>query len=79
MGKVKVRMIASLAGPDESFQPGVEYEVDAKLAEAWCTLPAESPRAVYVEKPKAKARKPKREAAVRETRETAVEGAPEKR
>jgi hypothetical protein len=88
VGKVKVRMIASMAGPDESFQPGQEYDVDEQLAKAWCTEPAESPRAVYVNPPKPKRqRKPKAEAkaagtpeaAVREEREKAVQPPPAKR
>jgi hypothetical protein len=75
MGKVKVRMLVSMAGPDDSYFPGQVYDVDAETAKAWCELPPESPRAEYVEKPKPK----RREAAAREKREKAVQPAAEKR
>jgi hypothetical protein len=80
---LKVKMLVSMAGPDESYEPGQEYDVSEHLARAFCTLPEDGPRAEPVgwsvdgEKPKRapRVRKPKAETAAAATPETAAKPA----
>lgn len=45
MAKREIKMLVSMAGPDQSYDPGQTYKVDEPLAIALCTLPEDGPRA----------------------------------
>lgn len=70
--KVKIRLLTGMAGNDFSLTPGEIHEFDAATAKRL----VDSEQGQLVDKPK---RAPKREAAVREQRETADKPAASKR